>query len=214
MYEKFGEILDAHGYYDLADIWDDFLPHLLHNKRYAQQSSINIESLRQKSPYELFGLLPGATKDDVRRKYKEYARKYHPDVNNDPLATEAFKLSAPALDQLLAETEERPFNSSTPSINDTDWIMHQMDRKRRDDQRNTMNQHVTDEQIKQYSNKSMNTNEQTKYREHMRVCPGCRYRHSQYKHRPLHEKAWSAVEDTAGNLWEKAKQWYEQNKSE
>lgn len=32
---------------------------------------------------EFFGFTSDPTKDDIKRKYKELARKYHPDINND-----------------------------------------------------------------------------------------------------------------------------------
>ena len=43
-------------------------------------------------PHEVLGLDPGATHDERRKRYRELARRYHPDVNGgDPTATWMFK---------------------------------------------------------------------------------------------------------------------------
>ena len=47
------------------------------------------------NPYEVLGISPSATDDEVKRAYRELSRKYHPDsyVNNplSDLAEEKFK---------------------------------------------------------------------------------------------------------------------------
>ena len=43
-------------------------------------------------PHEVFGLHPSASRDETRKRYRELARRYHPDVNGgDPTATWVFK---------------------------------------------------------------------------------------------------------------------------
>ena len=40
-----------------------------------------------KSPYDVLGVSPQATDEEVKKAYRELSRKYHPDTNvNNPLA--------------------------------------------------------------------------------------------------------------------------------
>ncbi|WP_374724607.1 molecular chaperone DnaJ [Calidifontibacillus erzurumensis] len=41
--------------------------------------------------YEVLGVSKDATKDQIKKAYRQLARKYHPDVNKEPDATEKFK---------------------------------------------------------------------------------------------------------------------------
>ena len=38
--------------------------------------------------YKVFGLDKTATKEDIKKRYRELAKKYHPDVNKNPDATQ------------------------------------------------------------------------------------------------------------------------------
>ena len=41
--------------------------------------------------YEVLGIKKDATQDEIKKAYREMAKKYHPDVSKDPDATEKFK---------------------------------------------------------------------------------------------------------------------------
>ena len=56
--------------------------------------------------YEVLGLRPDATSDEVQRAYRKLARTYHPDINKDPGAEERFKEVSEAYD-VLSDPELR-----------------------------------------------------------------------------------------------------------
>ena len=42
--------------------------------------------MTSKNPYEVLGISPNASDDEVKRAYRDMTRKYHPDANvNNPL---------------------------------------------------------------------------------------------------------------------------------
>jgi curved DNA-binding protein len=56
--------------------------------------------------YDVLGLDRGASADEIRRAYRNLARRYHPDVNKDPDAEERFKEVSEAYD-VLSDAEKR-----------------------------------------------------------------------------------------------------------
>lgn len=62
------------------------------------------------NPYEVLGVQPGATDDEVKKAYRTLSRKYHPDANvNNPNAAQAeekFKLVQQAYEQIMKEREQ------------------------------------------------------------------------------------------------------------
>ena len=56
--------------------------------------------------YEIMGVARDATQDDIKRAYRKLARKYHPDVSDDPKAEEHFKEVGEAY-EVLKDPEKR-----------------------------------------------------------------------------------------------------------
>lgn len=63
-----------------------------------------------KNPYDVLGVSPSASDDEVKRAYRELSRKYHPDANvNNPLADlaeEKFKEVQEAYNIIMKEREQ------------------------------------------------------------------------------------------------------------
>ena len=61
------------------------------------------------NPYEVLGIAPSATDEEVKKAYRELSRKYHPDsyVNNPlaDLAEEKFKQVQQAYDQIMKQRQ-------------------------------------------------------------------------------------------------------------
>lgn len=59
----------------------------------------------RKNPYEVLGVSPSASDDEIKKAYRELSRKYHPDANiNNPLAdlaAEKFKEVQEAYDTII-----------------------------------------------------------------------------------------------------------------
>ena len=61
--------------------------------------------------YQILGVPPDASQDDIQRAYRKLARAYHPDVNKDPSAEDRFKEIAEAYDVLSDPQTRRRYDA-------------------------------------------------------------------------------------------------------
>jgi len=65
--------------------------------------------------YDLLDIPPDATHAQIKRAYRRFARKYHPDMNNgDPQAAEHFKLITEAYDVLSDPAQRKNYDRARP----------------------------------------------------------------------------------------------------
>ena len=62
------------------------------------------------NPYEVLGITPGASDEEIKKAYRTLSRKYHPDANvsnpNKAAAEEKFKQVQQAYDQIMKEKQQ------------------------------------------------------------------------------------------------------------
>lgn len=62
------------------------------------------------NPYDVLGVSPGASDDEIKKAYRNLSRRYHPDANiNNPnraQAEERFKEVQQAYDQIMKEKQQ------------------------------------------------------------------------------------------------------------
>lgn len=64
-----------------------------------------------KDYYKTLGVSEDASQDDIRKKYRRLARKYHPDVSKEPDAEERFKEIGEAYEVLRDEEKRREYDA-------------------------------------------------------------------------------------------------------
>jgi len=62
-----------------------------------------------RDPYEVLGINPGASDDEIRKAYKKKALKHHPDKNKDPDSMEKFKEISGAYSALTSRDDKQDF---------------------------------------------------------------------------------------------------------
>jgi DnaJ-class molecular chaperone len=60
--------------------------------------------------YDIFGLTKSASEEDLKKAYKKFAIKLHPDKNHAPQATEAFKKVSKAYSCLTNPEKKRIYD--------------------------------------------------------------------------------------------------------
>ncbi|KAF7805431.1 dnaJ-like protein subfamily B member 8 isoform X1 [Senna tora] len=63
------------------------------------------------SPYDVLGVSPNATVDEIKKAYRKLALKYHPDVNKEDKAQQKFMRIKNAYNTLLNSTSRRKYDS-------------------------------------------------------------------------------------------------------
>jgi len=72
----------------------------------AEQVKLCRDIIRKKNYYEILGLSSNASENDIKKAYKKLAIKFHPDKNQAPQASDAFKKVGAAY-SCLSDAEKR-----------------------------------------------------------------------------------------------------------
>uniref|UniRef100_A0A803PUG4 J domain-containing protein n=1 Tax=Cannabis sativa TaxID=3483 RepID=A0A803PUG4_CANSA len=79
-------------------------------KRRRRRERCITRASRRESPYEVLGVSPSASSDDIKRAYRKLALKFHPDVNKEANAQEKFMRIKHAYNTLLSSESRRKYD--------------------------------------------------------------------------------------------------------
>jgi hypothetical protein len=66
------------------------------------------------SAYNVMGLTPGASEEEIRKRYRKLVKKFHPDVNKDANAERKFIEIQEAYEELMSDNQEQITVEETP----------------------------------------------------------------------------------------------------
>ncbi|KAG4972386.1 DnaJ subfamily B member 9 [Glycine soja] len=72
-----------------------------------------VRARRSESPYDVLGVSPSATVDQIKKAYRKLALKYHPDVNKEDKAQEKFMRIKHAYNTLLNSRSRKKYDSGS-----------------------------------------------------------------------------------------------------
>ncbi|KAG5115442.1 hypothetical protein AAZX31_15G034800 [Glycine max] len=72
-----------------------------------------VRARRSESPYDVLGVSPSASVDEIKKAYRKLALKYHPDVNKEDKAQEKFMRIKHAYNTLLNSSSRKKYDSGS-----------------------------------------------------------------------------------------------------